>query len=144
VVAVVNGRDRNGMGIVKLGLGAGIGFALYMLISGSGGFGFGRGADAGPAAPPRPRDEKPIEVRVKPSPTDPQKAVIELEGQIVTANDLIARIIAGGRRDVLITVRGDTIQGAWDEIRGALAAAQIEVSLRQLPTGSTAPAGRNR
>lgn len=147
-MVVVNGRDRDdgvGMGILKLGLGAGVGFAIFMLVSGTGGFGFGRGGGPGvpagpPAAPPRPPDTKPVEVRVKPSATDPKKAVIELEGKVISVGDLVARIGAGGRHDVLVTVRGDTIQGAWDEIRNALVSAGIQISIRQPSASPTAPA----
>lgn len=150
----MNGRDRDdgvGTGILKLGLGMGVGFAIYMLVGGTGGFGFGRNAGAGtgpgPAAPPRPRDTQPVEILVKPSPADPKKAVIETEGKIVTVDDLVARIAAGGRRDVLVKVRGDTIQGGWDDIHAALTSAGIQVSIWQTPIGPTVPTGtaaRNR
>ena len=52
-------------------------------------------------------------------------AVIELAGRILSVSDLIARIDAGGRRDVLVTVTGDTRTGAWEEIREALVFAGI-------------------
>lgn len=137
----MNGRDRDdgvGTGILKLGLGMGVGFAIYMLVGGTGGFGFGRGAGAGtgpgPAAPPRPRDAQPVEILVRPSPSDPKKAVIETEGKIVSVGDLIARIDAGGRRDVRVKVRGDTIQGAWDEIHDALGSAGLQIFMQQTHT----------
>lgn len=150
MIVRMNGRNRDEVpGLVKLGLGFGVGFGLYMLIARIGGFGLGRGhgrasaGPAGPAAPTRSRDEQAVEIRVKPSPIDPKKAVIEMEGKIVTAGELIARIDAGGRRDVLVSVRGDTIQGAWDEIHDALVFAGIRIALRQ-PVISPPPAIASR
>jgi hypothetical protein len=152
VVCAVSDRDRDGVpGVVKLGLGVGVGLAIYMLFGGSGGFGLGRGGGFGrgeaapagppqaPTAPPRPPDAIPIEVRVKPSPTDPKQGVIELEGKIVTVDDLVARIHEGGRRDVVVVVRGDTIQGAWDKIHDAIVAAGIEIVRRTPPSSAPAP-----
>ncbi len=110
----------------------------------------GRGASRIPAvpvpapaiAPPRPHDTQldtqPIEIRVLPSSTDSMKAVIEMEGRIVSVGDLIARIDAGKRRDVVATVSGATRHGAWSEIREALKFAGIRIGLRQ-PLASPIP-----
>jgi hypothetical protein len=57
-------------------------------------------------------------------------AVIELAGRVISVGELTARIDAGGRRDVLVTVTGDTRTGAWEEIRDALTFAGIQISLR--------------
>jgi hypothetical protein len=122
----VNGRSRDQMpGVVKLGLGVGLGYLLYKLLGG-GGFGFGPGE-----VPSRPHDEQPIEVRIRPVPADSTKAEIALEGRIVSLGELIARIRVGGRRDVLVALRGDTRQGAWDEIREALESAGIQIVRKQ-------------
>lgn len=133
---------------LKIGLGIGIAYALYRLgLSLHAG---GATTDA-PSTPPgsptgqaparatnlparliptRPRDTKPVEIRVRPSPTDPHVAVIELAGRVISVGELTARIDAGGRRDVLVTVTGDTRTGAWEEIRDALTFAGIQISLR--------------
>ena len=119
-----------GEGIV----GIGIGFALYMLISnfGLGGKGSASGGSqtSAPKTPPRARDQQPMEILVRPPAGDPKKAVIELEGRVISPGDLVARISAGGRRDVRVTVTGDTVQGAWDALRDALAFAGIQVLRR--------------
>jgi len=53
------------------------------------------------------------------------------QGRVVSVGDLIARIDAGRRGDVLVTVRGDTREGGWTEIRDALAFMGIQILLRQ-------------
>jgi hypothetical protein len=83
--------------------------------------------------PPRRRDQQAVSIIVRPSPTDPMRAVIVMEGRDVTVGELIARIDAGGRRDVLVTVTGDTVQGAWDEIHDALQFAGIQIFNRLKP-----------
>ena len=117
---------------LKIGVGLGIAYALYRLGLAIGGKKAPAGTSGGDPRkpPPRPRDTKPIEIRVRPSPANPRSAVIEMEGRIISVGDLIARIDAGGRRDVLVTVTGDTRTGAWDEIRDMLAFAGIQISLR--------------
>ncbi len=120
-----------GTGVV----GVGVGFVLYLLISGLGrGRSDGTGASAGegpsPLTPPRPIDDQPVQVVVQPSPADPTKAVIKLEGRIVSVGDLVSRIDAGGRRDVSVTVTGDTTERAWIEIREALTFLGIHVFQR--------------
>jgi len=75
---------------------------------------------------------------VRPSLTDPTEAAIEMEGRIVSIGELIARIDAGKRRDVLVTVRGDTRQGALAAIRDALTFMGIQVSVRE-PVVSSSP-----
>lgn len=87
-------------------------------------------ATPAPAPRPRPPDPSPLEVLVRPSDADPRQTVIEAEGRALSVGDLIARIDAGGRRDVRVAVRGDTRQGGWVEIREALAFAGIQVLLR--------------
>ena len=143
------GRDREIPTSIKVGVGVGVAYLLYRLLgTGSGlgsGTGMGRGMGRDPSripgvpaptpapvvAPTQPPDTQPVEIRVHPSPTDPTRAVIEMEGRIVSAGNLIARIGAGKRRDVLVTVRGDTRAGAWSEIRDALEFAGIRIGLRQ-------------
>ena len=75
---------------------------------------------------------------MRPSLTDPTEAAIEMEGRIVSIGELIARIDAGKRRDVLVTVRGDTRQGALAAIRDALTFMGIQVSVRE-PVVSSSP-----
>jgi len=146
-----NGRDRDGFGtsVLKLGLGVGIGFALYMLFGGKGGFGFGHGSSGlgaggvGPGVVPEAPsaaqpDAQPIAVRIRPDPADPAKTAIELEGSLVSVAELIARIVRGGRRDVVVAVRGDVRQGGWEEIKQTLASAGIQV-IDQLSPASAAP-----
>jgi hypothetical protein len=137
---------------LKIGLGIGIAYALYRLglslSTRAGGAPGGATTSAPepsvataqipartPGAPARilpthPHDTRPVEIRVRPSPTDPRAAVIELTGRVLSIGDLIARIDAGGRRDVLVTVTGDTRTGAWEEIREALTFAGIQISAR--------------
>jgi hypothetical protein len=138
---IVSRRDReDGSGLVKLGLGFGVGLGLFMLFGGGGGFGFGRGS--GPAATgpaPFPPDTKPVEIRVRPSPTDPRTAIIEMEGTTISLPDLIARVNAGGRRDVVVTVSGVTREGAWQDIATALRSAGITI-IRHDPVVPSAPA----
>ncbi len=150
-------RDREMPDVAKLGIGLGIGVGIGYLLSrlfgvGGGGPpwpGAGRRADAGhglpapavPARPPalmpaspvpaRPRDEVPVEIRVRPSATDPEMTVIEMEGRVVSVGELADRVGAGGRRDVRVTVRGDARQGGWEEIRQALEFLGIQILLRQ-------------
>ena len=150
MIVAMNGRNGDGLGkgLAKLTLGAGIGFALYMMFGGRGGLGFGRGsgglgaggASPGTAAPGAPAarmpDVQPIAVRVRPDPADPAKTAIELEGNLVSVAELIARIVAGGRRDVVVAVRGDTRQGGWEEIRQTLSSAGIQVIDQQASSTS--------
>lgn len=75
---------------------------------------------------------------MRPSPIDPTKAVIEMEGRIISVGDLIARIDAGKRRDVLVTLRGDTRYGAWREISEALEFSGIQIGLHR-PLVSPSP-----
>ncbi len=119
----MNDRAQKTPIVVKFGVGAGIGYALYRLLSWAGGIGAGTG---------RPRDAQPVLIRVRPA-DDPTRAVIEMEGRVVLVPDLVARIRAGGRQDVLVVVRGDTIQRAWDDVRVALELAGIQVVIRQAP-----------
>lgn len=147
---LMNGRDNSdgfGNGLVKLGLGVGIGFALYMMFGGRGGLGFGRGSGGidsggrgegsgtGPAVQQAP-DAQPISVRVVPDPSDVTKGAIELEGNLVGISDLIARIVAGGRHDVILIVRGDTRQGAVEQIQQTLTSAGIQIIDRQQPASA--------
>jgi hypothetical protein len=94
-----------------------------------------------PSPLPRAHDVVPIEARVRPSPTDPAKTVLEVEGRILSIGDLVARIDAGGRRDVIIAVRGDAQQGGWEEIRDALGFAGIRILLRT-PAAAAPVSGR--
>ena len=151
MIVAMNGRNGDGFGkgLAKLTLGAGIGFALYMMFGGRGGLGFGRGsggldaggAGPGTAAPEAPAarmpDAQPIGVRVRPDPADPTKTSIELDGNLVSVAELIARIVGGGRRDVVVAVRGDTRQGGWEEIRQTLSSAGIQVIDQQAPRSAS-------
>lgn len=141
--------------IVKAAVGAGLGYALYRLLGtrgqGDGGSGSGgRRGHAAPTAPhPRPevpvrpptpaptpvhrRDEQPVRVLVRPDDADPARAAVELDGRVVSVGELVARVDAGGRRDVVVSLRGDTRQGAWEELRSALAFAGVDVMLRSTP-----------
>lgn len=151
----MNGRNRDngfGKGFAKLGLGMGIGFALYMMFGGRGGLGFGRGSGGlnagrgeGPGTAPdassttqQAPDAQPLSARIVPDPSNASKAVIDLEGNLVGIADLIARVITGGRRDVVIIVRGDTRHGAAQAIEQAITSAGIEIIRPQTST-VTAP-----
>lgn len=153
MIALMNGRNDDGFGkgLAKLTLGAGIGFALYMMFGGRGGLGFGRGSGGlgaggegpgtgapGPALQP---DAQPIVVRIRPDPADSAKTAIEFEGKLVSVAELIARVVDGGRRDVVAAVRGDTRQGGWDEIRQTLSSAGIQVIDPQAASSPTVSGG---
>jgi len=139
--------DGFGKNLLKFGAGLGIGFALYMMFGGKGGLGFGRGSgglDSGgggvvPAGQRAP-DTQPITVRVVPDPSDASKAAIELDGQFVSLADLIARIVSGGRHDVIVIVRGDTREGAAEQIRQTLTSAGIQIVDRLAPQSPRAAA----
>lgn len=147
-------RDRDTQTVVTIGIGIGVGYAIYRLLQGGAPAGAGPGSNErgsasatwptrapaevpieAPAvsapAPARPPDVRPVEIRVQPSSSNPTQAIVEMEGRIVSVGELIARIDAGGRRDVLVAVRGDTREGGWTEIRDALLFSGIQISLRQ-------------
>lgn len=127
---------------VKFGLGVVAGYAFYRLLGWFGGGpglsggapGSGDGAGSGtPPPPPPPKrtpDLQPLVVLVKPSPMNPAGAVLEAEGHPLSVGQLIARIDAGGRKDVAITVRGDVVESSWREIRQALEAMGIQILVR--------------
>lgn len=141
-------RDHEISTGVKLSVGVGVAFLLYWLLWTGGRSGRGTGSVPGTSAAPgslspvpgisavpavvlpRPRDTQPVEILVHPSSTDPTRAVIEMEGRVVSVSVLIARIDAGKRRDVRVTVRGDTREGGWMEIRDALEFAGIQILRR--------------
>jgi len=145
--------ERKAPAILKFGLGVGIGYALYRLLGlagGGGGFGPG-GAGLGPGGsgpgsdgsgagapatepPARPLDSEAVQVRVRPSPNDPTRVIIEVEGRIVTVGELVERVNASGRRDVTVTVASDTRPEAWNELHEALNFLGIQLGPKsQLP-----------
>lgn len=137
------GHEHKVLTSLKVGLGIGVAYLLYGLLSPKDSRGSGPGnlrtrADlslprASVPAPKRFEDRLPIEIRVRPAASDPAKTVVEMEGKVITVGDLIARIDAGKRRDVRVTVRGDTREEGWAEIRAALGFAGIQIWLRPPP-----------
>jgi len=142
-------RDGFGKSLLKVGAGFGIGFALYMMFGGNLGLGFGRGSGglgaggnsdgSGRGGTQPVPDAQPITARVVPDPSDASKAVIELEGQQIGIADLIARIVTGGRRDVVLIVRGDTRQGAAEAIEQAVSSSGIQIIRPQLSSVPSSP-----
>lgn len=122
----------------KFGLGAGVGFALYLLIrnlSFGGGFRFGgeRGEtrdEGAPAQPPSmPRDEQRLTfVMMRPTTLDDKTAVFRGPGDtIYSLEEMIARIKAGGRADMILRIRGDVITGPAHAAEAAIKSAGIDI-----------------
>ena len=124
-------------GVVKFGLGLGVGFGLYLLISNLGlGGGLGFGGERGDAGrgeatppPPMPRDEQRLEfVMVAPTTLDNKTPAFRGPGdKIYSLDEMIARIKAGGRTDVLLKVRGDVISGPADDAETQIKQAGIDL-----------------
>ena len=127
--------------VVKFGLGLSLGFGLYLLIQNlgfGGGSGFGRGRgeardEGASAVPPSPsllpRDEQRLEfVMVLPTTRgDKTTAFRGPDGKIYALEEMIARIKAGGRIDVLLRVRGDVISGPADDAEAQIKQAGIDL-----------------
>lgn len=121
-------------GVVKFGLGLGVGYGLYLLIQNLG-LGGGRG-DArgdgtvpGSSTPSIPRDEQRLEFLMV-GPTTPDNKMGTFRGpggQIYALEEMIARIKAGGRTDVLLRVRGDVISGPADDAEAEIKRAGIDL-----------------
>ena len=121
----------------KFGLGLGVGFGLYLLFRNlgfGGGFGFGGGRgeprDEGAPAPPSiPRDEQRLEfVMVGPTTLDNKTPRFSGPGgKIYALEELIARIKAGDRTDMLLKVRGDVISGPADDAEAQIKNAGIDI-----------------
>ena len=128
-------------GMVKFGLGLGVGYGLCLLIQNlglGGGFGGGRGeargdgtspALPGSSPPSIPRDEQRLEfLMVGPTTPNNKKATFRGPGgQIYSLEEMIARIKAGGRTDVLLRVRGDVISGPTDNAEAEIKQAGIDL-----------------
>lgn len=118
--------------VIKFGLGLGVGYGLYRLIRDLG-FGGGRGeargdgTAPGPPTPSIPRDEQRLEfLMVGPTSPDNRKAAFRGPGgQLYALEEMIARIKAGGRADVLLRIRGDVISGPADEAEAEIKRAGI-------------------
>jgi hypothetical protein len=145
--AMSDDRDGFGTNVLKFGAGLGIGFALYMMFGGNLGLGFGRGAGgsgSGGGGMQPPRDAQPITARVIPDPADASKAVIDLEGQHVSVADLIGRVVAGGRHDVVLLIRGDVREGAAEQVRQTITSSGLQIVARLASsTPSTPPSPRS-
>lgn len=124
----------------KLGLGLGVGFGLYLLIRNlgfGGGFGFGGGRgdarDEGPptppSSPPMPRDEQRLEfVMAGPTTLDNKTPTFSGPGgKIYALEEMLARIKAGGRTDMLLKIRGDVISGPADDAEAQIKKAGIDI-----------------
>lgn len=128
-------EDEISTGVV-IGAGAAVGAAAYLLYrtlraGGDGGW-IGAGVGAGRwAGADASSDAHPIRVLVRPSATHPDQTLIEMNGEILSASDLVHRIEDGRRRDVIVAVRGDTREEGWARIRDALALAGIRVLLQE-------------
>lgn len=132
-------ENSAGGSVVKFGLGLGVGFGLYLLISNlglGGGLGFGgergdagRGEAAPTPPPPMPRDEQRLEfVMVAPTTLDNKTPAFRGPGdKIYSLDEMIARIKAGGRTDVLLKVRGDVISGPADDAEAQITQAGIDL-----------------
>lgn len=148
-------------GVVKFGVGLGVGFGLYFLIRNlfGGGFGFGGGrgeargdgtSDTPPPLPSIPRDEQRLEfLMMGPTTLDNKVATFRgPDGKIYLLEEMIARIKAGGRADVLLRVPGDVIGGPADDAKARIKQAGIilwKPAPRPLfpekqPTGKETPA----
>ena len=125
--------------VSKLGVGIGVGFALYFLIRN---LGFGRegGEARGEGAPvppsvlvppsvPMPRDAQRLEfVMIGPTTSDDKTSAFRGPGNtIYSLEELIARIKAGGRTDMILKVRGDVISGPANAAEAAIKRAGIDL-----------------
>lgn len=126
--------------ISKFGVGLGVGVALYFLIRNLG-FGGGRGEtqDEGTSAQPLPssilpptpqtlRDAQRLEF-VMVSPTSSADKTMAFRGPdevIYSLEEMITRIKAGGRSDMILKIRGDVITGAVTEAEAAIRRSGID------------------
>lgn len=125
----------------KFGVGLGVGVALYFLIRNlgfGGGFGFGggrgeardEGAPAPSSTPPTmPRDEQRLEfVMVSPTTIDDKVSAFSGPGnKIFSLEEMLARIKAGGRTDMILKIRGDVISGPADAAEAVIKTAGIDI-----------------
>ena len=122
-------RDSDGMPtIVKLGLAGGAGYLLYLLLSNLGFGGGGAGTGAPGKGEPKARvDAAPLEVLIRPRPgaADPSETEIVLDGQPISFDDLVVRVLRGGRSDLKVKISGATIEGKLAEILAKLTSAGI-------------------
>ena len=142
--------------VSKFGVGLGLGFALYFLIRNlrlGGGFGFGgegdvargEGAPAPPSTPPppppMPRDEQRLTfVMVRPTTPDDKTMAFRGPGdKIYSLEEMLARIKAGGRTDMILKIRGDVITGPAHNAEAQIKKAGIEI-WKPAPTSKKPPA----
>jgi hypothetical protein len=117
----------------KFGLGLGVGFGLYFLIRNlgfGGGFGFGGGRETRDEAQPlMPRDEERLEfVMVGPTTLDDKTPAFSGPGgKIYALEEMLARIKAGGRTDMILKIRGDVISGPADDAEAHIKKAGIDI-----------------
>ena len=127
--------------VSKFGVGLGVGFALYLLIrnlrfGGGLGFGGGRGetrderTPAPPSTPPpMPRDEQRLTF-VMVRPTTPGDKTMAFRGpgdKIYSLEEMLARIKAGGRSDMILKIRGDVISGPADAAEAQIKKAGVDI-----------------
>jgi hypothetical protein len=126
--------------IGRFGISAGIGFALYLIITGLGfGVGGGRGSGEGrgegrgeaPPPPPVPKDELRLEFAMfHPTPEEHPRIPMGFRGpgaKMYSLEEMIARVKAGGRADVALTIMGDVRHGSVVEARAHIKQAGIEI-----------------
>lgn len=117
--------EGTGKKIVKVGIGAGLGYLIYRLISGFGGSGFGLNDAAAKA------DERPLELLIRARDGVTSQTELLLAGQIMTIDQVIARVRSGGRDDVDLLAAGDARHGDVDAAMKALATAGIKIWNRE-------------
>ena len=123
--------------VSKFGVGLGVGVALYFLIRNLGfGFGEGRGeardegAPAPSSTPPTmPRDEQRLEfLMVRPTMPDDKTMAFRGPGnKIYSLEEMLVRIKAGGRTDMILKIRGDVISGPADAAEAVIKTAGIDI-----------------